>query len=63
MAKKYTLLFAILTLLSSSLLVAQEQSNAVKYIPSIGAHGGVISYFGDVKGSNDASFMTNLQTG
>jgi len=63
MAKKYTLLFAILILLSSSILVAQEKSNALKYIPSIGAHGGVMSYFGDVKGSNDASFMTNLQTG
>ena len=55
--KKFTFLF-ITTFLSVGMLFSQEKSNGLKYVPSIGAHIGALSYLGDIKGAEGATVYT-----
>jgi hypothetical protein len=57
--KKKTIFFtALLTCIISSVSFGQEKSSATKYIPSIGAHFGALSYLGDIKGTEGATVFT-----
>ena len=56
--KKYTLL-SVITILTVGMTFGQkEKSNVLKHIPSIGLHGGVLSYMGDVKGAEGTSIYS-----
>jgi hypothetical protein len=56
--KKFTLLSAI-TFLTIGMVFSQEKkSDGLKYIPSIGLHGGALSYMGDIKGTDGATIYT-----
>ncbi len=55
--KKFTILF-ITSFLSIGMLLAQEKTSGIKYVPSIGAHIGAMSYLGDIKGSQGATLYT-----
>ena len=63
--KKITLLSAI-TFLFIGMVFSQEEetaskeksSESYKYIPSIGVHGGALSYLGDLKGADGATIYT-----
>lgn len=57
MNKKFTLLTFITALLLSSFGYAQEKSSLEK-MPSIGIHGGAMSYLGDIKGSKGSTIFT-----
>lgn len=66
--KKITLLSAIaLLLVGVTAAFAQEETqkettskskNTAKYIPSIGVHGGALSYLGDIEGTDGATMFT-----
>jgi hypothetical protein len=49
--KKFTLFSVITFLLAGTVFSQEKSSDWKKYMPSIGFHGGVISYMGDIKGS------------
>jgi len=55
--KKFTFLL-ITTFLSVGMLFSQEKSSGLKYVPSIGAHIGALSYLGDIKGAEGATVYT-----
>ncbi|TXB66750.1 outer membrane beta-barrel protein [Vicingus serpentipes] len=57
MNKKITLLPLIASLLFSVVSIAQKTSSLEK-LPSIGLHGGAMSYLGDVKGSKGSTVFT-----
>ncbi len=56
--KKITLLSAITFLLIGMVFSQEKKSDGLKYIPSIGVHGGALSYMGDIKGSSGATMYT-----
>ena len=56
--KKFTLISAIIFLAIGMTFGQEKKSNAVKYIPSIGLHGGALSYLGDIKGTSGANIYT-----
>ena len=56
--KKFTLISAIIFLVIGMAFGQEEKSSAAKYIPSIGIHGGALSYMGDIKGTNGATIYT-----
>lgn len=62
MTKKLTYLpFACLMLLSS--VIYGQKSSGVDKLPSIGVHGGVLSYLGDIKGSKGSTLYTYWRPG
>ena len=54
--KKFTLFSAITFMFIGT--VFSQQSDWKKYMPSLGFHGGVISYLGDVKGASGTSLLS-----
>ncbi|NQX97553.1 MAG: hypothetical protein HRT73_06695 [Flavobacteriales bacterium] len=54
--KKFSLLFAIIFLLAE-MSFSQEKSG-LRHIPSIGFHGGVLSYMGDIKGAEGTNIYS-----
>jgi len=56
--KKFTLLSVITFLLIGMTFSQEKKSNGLKYIPSIGVHGGVLSYLGDIEGTKGATIFT-----
>lgn len=56
--KKITLLSAITFLLVGMVFSQEKKSDGLKYIPSIGLHGGALSYLGDINGADGASVYT-----
>jgi len=62
MIKKITLFPIILALLFSAVAYGQKKSGT-ENIPSIGAHAGVLSYLGDLKGSQGSSLFTYWKPG
>lgn len=57
MTNRFTLLIFCLTIFLSTVGYGQESSGAQK-LPSIGLHGGVLSYLGDIKGSKGSTLYT-----
>lgn len=61
MTKKYTLLSVICALLTVQSVFSQEETtkgNGLKFMPSIGANFGTLSYLGDIDGSDGSTVFT-----
>ncbi len=56
--KKITSLSAITFLIIGMTVGQEKKSDGLKYVPSIGAHIGALSYMGDIKGTEGANMFT-----